>query len=286
MLMQIVAISLIFLGALFLFLALKPIQRIVHTLPDGSLQKQWKVLGILVILFMSGYAAYGLEAWFYNPSHLVPSIFFCGGLFVLLVANLSEKTANDRRKIATLTQESITDPLMGIFNRRHFERCFHDEVEICSQTPNKTFSLLLIDVDHFKKINDSYGHQRGDEILQSIAKRVLSVARKSDIVARFGGEEICIIAPDCDKDESLLFAKRIQDAINKTPMPTSLPDQIPINVHVSIGVATWELNLTACQLLAHADKALYLAKESGRNRIEHCSFLSKTNPEVIQGSCL
>lgn len=286
MIKPIVAVALIFFGAAFLFLSLRPIMRIVHTLPEGSLRKQWKVLGILVVLFVSGYVVYGIEAWFYNPSHLVPSIFFCGGLFVLLVANLSEKTANDRRKIATLTQESITDALMGIFNRRHFERCFHDEVEICSHNPSKIFSLILIDVDHFKKINDNYGHQRGDEVLRTIATRVLSVARKSDIVARFGGEEICIIAPDCDEKESLLFAQRVQDAINKEPMPTSLPNQTPLNVHVSIGVSTWEKGLASYQLLARADKALYTAKELGRNRIEHSNFLSKTHPEVVQGGCL
>ena len=281
MLMKLVAVILILGGAIFLLLSLRPIMRIVKTLPDGSLQKQWKILGILVVLFMSGYIAYAIEAWFYNPSHLVPSIFFCGGLFVYLVANLSEKTANDRRKIATLTQESITDSLMGIYNRRHFERCFHNEVDLCSQMPEHIFSLLLIDVDHFKKINDTYGHQRGDEILQSIASRVLGVARKSDIVARFGGEELSIIAPDCDVNESMQLANRIQEAINIAPMPTSMPKQIPLNVHVSIGVATWQPNQSTCSLLSKADLALYRAKELGRNRIEHDALLDKTNVEVV-----
>jgi diguanylate cyclase (GGDEF)-like protein len=286
MLVRIVAILLILAGALFLLFSLRPIKRIVQTLPDGPLQSQWKILGILVVLFMGGYVAYGVEAWLYNPSHLVPSIFFSGGLFVLLVANLSEKTANDRRRIDTLTQESITDSLMGIFNRRHFERCFHEQVEQSNQIPERKFSLLLIDVDHFKKINDSYGHQRGDEILRSIAARILGVARKSDIVARFGGEEICIIAPHCDKDESIHLANRIQEAINKTPMPTSIPGQTPLNVHVSIGIDTWKPNQSTCQLLASADAALYRAKELGRNRIEHSDFLSETDSKIVQRGCL
>lgn len=274
MVTQFISLALILGGVLFLGLALRPIFRIVKILPKGDLQKQWKILGLFVVLFMSGYIVYAVELWFFNPSNLVPAIFFFGGFFVLLVANLSEKTAKDMRKIATLKKESITDTLMGIYNRRFFERRLTEEVRLCLQNPKRNLSLLIMDADHFKKINDTYGHQKGDEVLKVLADKIKLIARKNDIIARYGGEEICIIAPSCSKQEALVFSERLRFRIASGPITECAAVQEEIYIQVSIGVATWTNGECAESLLSKADKALYLAKKRGRNQVVHADELN------------
>lgn len=263
------ALALVGFGAFFLLLALKPIYRVVGELTDSGLKLQWRLLGLLVGMFVVSYAAYGVDVFHHAPSLLVPFIFFFGGLFVVMVAFLAEKTAKDLKKISTLEQENITDPLMKIHNRRYFEESLKEAVKRCYLQPSCCLSLLMIDVDHFKLLNDTHGHQKGDEVLVGLAALLQGLARKSDVVARYGGEEVCIIAEGANEDEAVSLAERIREKVAQSGAGTCFGAQEMLCVTVSIGVATWREGESVGQLLKRADKALYQAKANGRNCVVH-----------------
>ena len=264
-----VALALVGLGASFLLFALSPIYRVVGELSDENLKLQWRLLGFLVGVFIVSYGIYMFDIFIHPPRLLVPLIFFFGGLFVVMVAFLAEKTAKDLKKISTLEQENITDPLMKIHNRRFFEGSLKEAVKRCYLQPSCALSLLMIDVDHFKLLNDTYGHQKGDEVLVCLAGLLQGLARKSDVVARYGGEEVCIVASGANEDEAMMLAERIRSKVAQGVVGTCVATQEVLSVTVSIGVATWREGESAGQLLKRADKALYQAKANGRNCVVH-----------------
>jgi diguanylate cyclase (GGDEF)-like protein len=165
-----------------------------------------------------------------------------------------------------LEQLVLQDGLTGIANRRCFDQRFHQEWARARRTGNP-LSLLLIDIDHFKKLNDSYGHLTGDECLVQVA-HILHAAlnRPGDLLARYGGEEFVALLPETDDCGALNVAERLQNTLGRSqPLPS-----INRPVTISIGATTWQpLNGTPAEaVLATADRALYLAKQNGRNRTE------------------
>ncbi len=130
---------------------------------------------------------------------------------------------------------------------------------------------MILDIDHFKKINDTYGHQSGDTILTAVAERILSNARKIDLTARYGGDEFVILLPDTAAEEALLLAERLHQAVSNEPV--ILTNKSSIHMTVSIGVATYPTHAaTIDELIKRADEALYWIKSHGRNRIRLYSF--------------
>ena len=265
-------IFLIGVGIVFLIRSLFPIQQLIAELSDGSLQKRWKILSLLILFFVVGYVVFAYNLWLIkevlNPLSIVVSfMLLCGGVFVFFVGQLALHTMSDVKKIILLQHESITDALTGTKNRRYFDQRLCEEVAH-SLRYKLSLSLLLLDVDHFKKINDTYGHTIGDEVLVNISKLVMEMVRDSDVVARYGGEEIVIIAPSTDRDEAELLAERLRAAIEKTTMATIDATQEVIQVTVSIGVCSLGLIVQDKEaLIEEADRALYLAKNQGRNRV-------------------
>lgn len=159
---------------------------------------------------------------------------------------------------------SVTDPLTGLFNRRYFDNTFEREF-LRAQRYANDMSVAVLDVDFFKKINDSYGHLCGDYVLKEIAYLTLQTFRKTDIVFRYGGEEIVVILTETPLEKSIIPLERLRKAIEEYPFNYDLKD---IKVTVSIGVEALHENISDAQtLLNNADKALYIAKEQGRNRI-------------------
>ena len=277
------SLTLVLMGTLFLFSSLFPIQSLVNTLPSKRLKNQWRVLGFLVILFFIGYIIFALDLWFSQTDDLheqllVPSIFCFGGFFVLLVTKLSERTAMDLNEISILKKENITDPLMNIYNRRHFEDRLAQEL-FKSKQLGRVLSLLIIDIDHFKQINDTYGHSKGDDVLVALGHLIKTLARSSDVVARYGGEEICIIAPETTKEASLLLAERIRHKIEESVLSTCIATQEEIRVTLSIGISTHNV-IDKNDFIKEADHALYAAKRRGRNQVIHASDL-----EASTSSC-
>ena len=164
-----------------------------------------------------------------------------------------------------LYKMAIIDPLTGIFNKRYLSDRMKDEFGHALRTESP-LTLLMIDIDHFKKINDTHGHPAGDIVLQRLALVAKSVVRGDDIFARFGGEEFCMLLRNTDPVGAKILAERLRNLIQGTRFEFE-DKEIPVTV--SIGAATLkDGNFTdADTLLKAADDALYISKESGRNRV-------------------
>lgn len=166
-------------------------------------------------------------------------------------------------------QDSITDSLTGLANRRYFDETFSREFARIQRSGSK-LSLIMIDIDYFKKYNDTYGHIVGDECLKTIADRLKTIAKRgSDIVARYGGEEFIMILPETDEEGAKLLAEELRKEIENLAIPHSSSDIAEV-VTISLGVVTVQPKrlFSQEQVLNQVDKALYLAKSKGRNRWE------------------
>lgn len=180
-------------------------------------------------------------------------------------ASLAAGAIENARLHARAIAQAVTDALTGLGNRRQFDARFTGEVERARRY-GKIFSLLLLDIDHFKRVNDLHGHDAGDVVLKALAGILLEQVREVDFVARYGGEEFAVILPETDGPGAKLVAERIRRAIASAPFP--LPAGSEIGVTASIGLAAYpECGDTVEDLLRHADQALYVAKEGGRNRV-------------------
>jgi|GEM_PF-6961764 len=164
-----------------------------------------------------------------------------------------------------MEEQSLRDPLTKLFNRRHFEQVLAWEVRRSSRT-GAPVSLLVIDVDHFKRFNDDYGHQIGDEALIHVAELLRGSVRDEDCVCRYGGEEFVVVLPTADAESARRRAEVIRSAVAGAPM--ALPTGGHVSVTISIGVACFPVHGASAQLLfRQSDAALYAAKEAGRNRV-------------------
>lgn len=177
-----------------------------------------------------------------------------------------EDTRRRLREQNTLLQElAVVDPLTSLFNRRFFDRRLQYEMERFSRY-GKPLGMVLFDVDHFKRVNDSHGHQVGDAVLQHLAEVAKRTVRKVDVLARYGGEEFCVLMVESNATQASIGAERLRAAIESSVVEI---DGIRVPVTVSLGVAAaapgWEGDANA--LYRSADAALYRAKMEGRNRV-------------------
>ena len=157
-----------------------------------------------------------------------------------------------------------TDSLTGLHNRTWFEEVFPKQLELCERIGQHA-SLMMIDVDHFKKVNDQYGHQSGDEALRHIGRLLLRNLRGTDLCARYGGEEVIVLMPGTEISQARLTAERLRESIGASLL--SLPDGRQIKLTISGGIAQWQPGILLSGLINAADRALYHAKEGGRNQI-------------------
>jgi diguanylate cyclase (GGDEF)-like protein len=170
------------------------------------------------------------------------------------------------KEVLQQTRElSITDGLTGLYNQMHFFELLDRETKN-SQRHDMSYTLIIFDVDHFKNFNDSNGHLRGSETLKSIAAVMKRKFRSTDLLAKYGGDEFVIILPQTDKVGAYLAAERLREAVERQPFPGA-ETQPQKKLTISIGLASYpEHGLSDDEILNRADKALYFAKESGRNR--------------------
>jgi diguanylate cyclase (GGDEF)-like protein len=165
-----------------------------------------------------------------------------------------------------LRRRAETDPLTGVANRRRFHQAL--EIECARFARGRApLSLLMIDLDHFKEINDRYGHPAGDVVIFSIAQRLSVSLRKTDLLARYGGEEFSILLPETRIEGARVIAERIREAVFRTPVEVD-GELIPISVSVGVASHATDKEVSAEILLKKADLALYRAKATGRNRVE------------------
>jgi two-component system cell cycle response regulator len=174
-----------------------------------------------------------------------------------------------RDSVQQTIEMAITDPLTGLHNRRYLERHFAALIEEGARE-GKSVAVVFLDIDHFKSINDTHGHDAGDEVLKAFARRVRQSVRGIDLVARYGGEEFVIVMPDTDSGVALRVAERLREAIAGEPF--AIGNGVRIRVTVSVGLASANSpDDTPQSVLQRCDAALYRAKDGGRNRVVHAA---------------
>ena len=231
----------------------------------------------LILLFVIGYLSYVGLGYFSNilDRHsnaydlIVPGIFFFGACFVWLSSILALKTALDIKRITLLEWESFTDSLTGVYNRRYMEKRLREEVAKARRY-GVELTILLLDIDHFKPINDEHGHQAGDQVLIDLGAIVTEELRDTDILTRYGGEEFLVIGPNTSLTDATIVAKRLCQRIESHSfrLHTREAPVLEIRVTVSIGVAHYGGTINSEEsLIRAADNNLYRAKDKGRNQV-------------------
>ena len=173
-----------------------------------------------------------------------------------------------RERVDELSDLVHTDTLTGLFNYRHFSMMLDQEMERTRRT-GQPMGLMLLDLDHFKQVNDTWGHEAGNRVLVHLADIMTKVLRKVDIACRYGGEEFVVILPGTPLPRAVRAAQRLRLALQQTPL--SLEDGTQLDVTMSVGVTAYlrDANISAAALTKEADSYLYQAKEGGRNRVSH-----------------
>jgi len=211
----------------------------------------------------------GLEDFMYQNTTLMPLKGLSGRIeqICLIIYDVTD-VATNRRQLQAANQQlqrlSSTDRLTGLFNRGHWEEMLRQDYAR-HRRYDRNAALVMFDIDHFKKINDSYGHQAGDAVIQQTADLVRQCMRDADIAGRYGGEEFVVLLPDTDSEGALTFAERLRQAIEAHEV--SYEDH-SIRFTVSLGIADLSQPTSGyAQLIERADNALYASKSAGRNQV-------------------
>lgn len=193
----------------------------------------------------------------FEPTELVARI-----KIHLQLKKLQDELKESNKRLLELSQ---TDPLTHLYNRRHLMDVLEVEINRAKRK-GQPCSLIIADIDHFKQINDHYSHQTGDEVLVCVAKLLAGQMRAYDLAARYGGEEFCLVLPDTDMPTALVAAERIRTSTEAMICKPELKD---LKLTISLGVACFsnDSDETLDSLMSRADKALYRAKENGRNQV-------------------
>lgn len=192
------------------------------------------------------------------------TISFVGGIFIYFIAEFINKS---NEMLFLLERRASTDHLTNLSNRRQFEKSLELQLERARENKQK-LSLLVIDIDRFKKVNDTYGHSAGDAVLKQLGQLLIEHSRSADMVSRNGGEEFAILLLDCGNHQALAIAESIRQSVEKYLF--ALPDGTTIRLTISIGVAVFPDHCDErddADFFEQADRALYEAKNTGRNRV-------------------
>ena len=193
-----------------------------------------------------------------------------GAEFMQRLASISAVCLENAVNRERLRLSGLTDGLTGLYNRRHLETRLQEEI-IRAKRHRHTLGCLFIDADHFKRINDEYGHAAGDQVLVTLARRIREQLRGSDLAVRYGGEEITVLLPQTSPENACHLAERIRQAVADTPIPVSGDRPIPVSVSIGVSAITPQRNddpgELARRLLEKADQRVYAAKQAGRNRV-------------------
>lgn len=205
--------------------------------------------------------------WFALAIVLI-SVSFIGGNISALRRDLSVSRKKLQASLATIKEMAIHDDLTGFYNRRHLMELLETENNRSVRT-GSVFSLAMMDLDKFKNVNDSFGHQAGDNVLITFSAIIRSVLRKSDFCGRYGGEEFLVVLTQTDLQEAMVFAERIRTCVEENFFPEIGHKS---KITVSIGLAEHRTNEDIEKTISRADEALYRAKKNGRNRVEVSQF--------------
>lgn len=239
------------------------------------------LITILCSIVFSNFLVYLFESFLFPPltisdiivttlisgiaSAIAAAVIFYQNLQTFKIKESAEKLNKELLETQKeLKRQVVTDSLTNLFNRRWIFQAIQKEISRFERS-RRPFSLLLIDIDHFKEVNDTFGHSTGDEVLRYFADAIKKTAREQDMIARTGGEEFCVLLPDTKKEEAKIVAERIRESVSKVPMQIG---GLKISISVSIGVSEIQAQENVDCVYNRADVALYRAKEHGRNTTE------------------
>lgn len=230
----------------------------------------WRALASLMTVTAGLYAYLALHQFLghhklaqHDIDILMPIIGLGGSLSLLAMVFLTRDSLGDPLKVADLKHAAFTDPLTGLPNRRSFDMAMIERIEVARRR-DQPLSLMLIDVDHFKIVNDRHGHEWGDEVLRQIGRTLRRNQRDGDLAFRLGGEEFTVLAAQTDGSQLLSAAERLRRLVGETWIAKD-GGHIPITI--SIGLATLRSDDDPASFMQRADTALYHAKRTGRNMV-------------------
>jgi len=201
-----------------------------------------------------------------NASAILFGLFFIYPLIRRQVheeGKLRAMTESLSARSVTLEHAALTDGLTSMHNRRYFDDALREYLGEF-QRIGKPVGLMILDLDNFKAVNDTHGHDVGDEVLRAVANCLREFTRYHDVAARLGGEEFAVVAPNLDEDMLAKLAERIRTAVSQLTVTTG---NVTLRVTTSVGLAVWDRTETADEFFRRADRKLYQAKRLGRNRV-------------------
>jgi len=207
--------------------------------------------------------------WMYQNLTIFPLMALTGSIdhVCLIIYDVTDTALDEialQQANAELDRLGRTDGLTGLHNRRSWELQLEQELRRHRRS-GRTAALVMFDIDHFKRVNDTYGHQAGDAVIRAVAQAAADAKREVDIAGRYGGEEFGVVLIETDSSGAIQFAERLRQQIEATPIHH---EGITINVTISLGVAVLESDITNCSgWIEQADQALYRSKKGGRNRV-------------------
>ncbi len=178
----------------------------------------------------------------------------------------SKQVSDLKQTLDVVKKENMTDALTGIANRKAFDSFLAKKLELALEEETN-LTLLMIDIDYFKKFNDTHGHQVGDQVLKLVAKTLYNCVKGSDLAARYGGEEFTVVLPDTDIEGAMSVAEALRNAVENKKLLNNTTRESLGNVTISIGVSSIEKDDLPNTILERADTALYTSKENGRNQV-------------------
>jgi len=247
---------------------------------DGNEVCRWLKLDLstrdipIIMLTAKGAMSEKIEGLEAGADDYLPKPFNESELNVRILARLRNKTHQDELKkknrqledmLARVESLAIMDPLTGLYNRRRFENIFTNEFKRATryQFP---IACMMIDIDHFKLINDAHGHQEGDTVLKEVARIIQATIREVDTPARWGGEEFVVLIPNTSKEKALLAAERVRKAVASCEFTRTETQKVTISIGVA-GIPDPSID-SLDKMIHAADLAMYKAKKNGRNRVE------------------
>lgn len=268
--LNVLAIVLVGAGLLVLATAIPPTRRLISELPEGPMRLRWRRLEWTVYALLLGYAGYAVLFWNRHggvADLLVPLVFVAAAVFVRVSARLSLGTVINVRRMSTLDREKVTDALSGLDSRNYLDRRMREEMTR-AERHGLAVSVILLDIDDFASVNATYGHEVGDQVLTEIGRILSGGVRESDVLVRYGGEEIAVVATHTPPEAAMAVAERLRRDVEVGARKALREAQGARRaITVSIGVAGRDAGAKGGDLFAQAEQALRRAKDEGRNRV-------------------
>ena len=255
------------MGACIASSAIVPLRDVAHLVRAPALRYAWWGLTAVLLCcigFLLASAAACGQRLVDDVAIAETGVHVLGPIFVLGVAWLSRRTAQEMLRIEALEEAAFVDPLTGLANRRRFDEHLTAEVRR-ARAMGLPLSLLVLDIDHFKRVNDTFGHGVGDLVLKQVATLIAAKSRHLDTACRVGGEEFVVIMPGIEGAFAAASAERLRRAVAETGIPVENGEEL--RATVSLGLATLRPNESADLLFRRADAALYGAKRGGRDQV-------------------